>query len=487
MKSKLDVAKAMDRFWCIEPEQGEAIASLLASVPADINAASAGSGERKDYGISGSTAVIDIRGSMTKGYSSWSSGTSTVRVRQAVRAAVKDDDVTSILLVIDSPGGQVAGLHDLAEDVRKANAKKPVTAYVEDLCCSAALWVASQAGRIVASPAAQIGSIGCYTVVDDTSVYWAARGVKCNLVSSGDLKGAGAEGVPVSIAYLAEVQAQIDDIADRFCDALASGRKMTKEAAQALCTGKVWTAAEARQLGLVDQLSDLDTLFSQMQRGGYPAKAAAAGTGPKHMATETPDKKGIFAQIGELVVNAVRGNGTIDAEDASASAGLPPETVAATTPQATPAPVLAPVAKLDPAVEERLKSLEEDNARMAEATGAAHAKSIAAEILGANKAFPVERESIASAFLLSLKADGGGTVKIGADGKPVEGANTAALRKAYADRPPHSMTEELVHGESEGMTVKLVPATTQAAKDQIRERYLGATESGKKVLAGATK
>ena len=93
----------------------------------------------------GSIAVIEIRGAMTKFGSSMSESGSTIQARRAIRAAANDETVGQILLIIDSPGGTVAGTKELADDVAAANKIKPVTVQVEDMAASAAYWAASAA------------------------------------------------------------------------------------------------------------------------------------------------------------------------------------------------------------------------------------------------------------------------------------------------------------------------------------------------------
>src|SRR5690606_31819803 len=129
-------------------------------------------------------------GAMTKQGSSFG-GASTVRTRRAIRSAAADKSVSAIMLLIDSPGGSVSGTSDLADDVANAKKKKPVYAYIEDTCCSAAYWVASQCSAIYANPTAIVGSIGTYMVVADYSRMAENAGVKVHCISTGKYKGAG--------------------------------------------------------------------------------------------------------------------------------------------------------------------------------------------------------------------------------------------------------------------------------------------------------
>ena len=85
--------------------------------------------------------------------------------QRLVEQAAEDPVVAAILLRVDSPGGTVAGVSDLAEAVYAARKVKPVSAYISDLGASAAYYIASQAQRLYADSDALVGSIGVYSVV----------------------------------------------------------------------------------------------------------------------------------------------------------------------------------------------------------------------------------------------------------------------------------------------------------------------------------
>jgi signal peptide peptidase SppA len=197
-----------------------------------------------------SIAVIEMNGMMMKG-ASWF-GASTQEVAGLLRAAAASSEVDGILLVIDSPGGYVAGTKELADEVKRIDKTKPVVAYIEDLGASAAYWVASQARLVVANEMAEVGSIGVYTVIWDISKMLEDAGVKVRVVSSGGLKGAFADGATVTDEMVNDLKARIDDVAKYFVAAVASGRKMTTKKAEELADGRVHLAAKAEGLGLVD-------------------------------------------------------------------------------------------------------------------------------------------------------------------------------------------------------------------------------------------
>lgn len=210
------------------------------------------------YQVTNGVAIVPISGPMMKGDSKFG-GANTVQIRQAIRGALADDAVKSIMLHVDSPGGSVAGTDELARDIKRANMSKPVHAHIDDLGASAAYWVASQALKITAGYAAEVGSIGVYAVVEDTSAQAAMEGVKVHVVSTGPLKGALEPGTTVTAEQLNYVQERVDDMNRHFQAAILRGRvNMTSDQLKEASDGRVFGAAEARKLGLIDRVQSFD-------------------------------------------------------------------------------------------------------------------------------------------------------------------------------------------------------------------------------------
>jgi signal peptide peptidase SppA len=215
----------------------------------------------------GGVAVIDISGTLTKRGSSMSDAGSLVRLRQAVRAAAADPEVSAILLRIDSPGGTIAGTSDLGDEIASAKAQKPVYAYGEDLVASAAYWLASQADKLyVNAQTAQIGSIGTYFAVHDYSRAAANAGIEAVVIRSHPLKGAGAmPGDPITEEQRAVWQEMVDGIQGHFNAAVMRGRGLTKEQVAAVATGRVFSASEAKKAGLIDGIKSFDETLAELQ------------------------------------------------------------------------------------------------------------------------------------------------------------------------------------------------------------------------------
>jgi len=213
--------------------------------------------------INKKVALININGVMMKGFSKFG-GASTLEVRQQVRSAVKDSSIEKILLKIDSPGGSVAGTAELAEEISRAAAVKFVHAHIEDTGASAAFWVASQANIITANKTAEIGSIGTFTVIEDTSGAAERAGVKVHVISTGDFKGAFAEGAPVTDDQLADVQERVNALNEFFIADVAKGRNMPDVSVRSLADGRMHIAQAAQALGLIDIVMQFDDVVNDL-------------------------------------------------------------------------------------------------------------------------------------------------------------------------------------------------------------------------------
>jgi signal peptide peptidase SppA len=269
--------------WAIEETAARQILGMLRSVSAsahlsEVEARGPAEGrDTREYAVSDGIAYLSLCGPMTKAQTSWGSGCSTVALRRQIRQAAADPEVKGIMIRIDSPGGSVSGTADLADDVAAVNRKKPVYAYCEDACCSAAYWVASQCSRIYANPTAMVGSIGTYLVLEDWSGFYESKGIKVHVLSTGPHKGAGADGAALTDDQLADFQRIVDNLNSHFLGAVGAGRQMAADQVQGVATGQVWIGADALSRGLVDRVCGWDEaimdLGSHARTGGARADA----------------------------------------------------------------------------------------------------------------------------------------------------------------------------------------------------------------------
>lgn len=232
----------------------------------DVQQAQARAAAAVEYQVVGNVAMIPLNGTLMKHESSLSGGSGTVNARRKIRAAAKNPDISSILLHIESPGGTAAGTKELADEVAEARKLKTVWAYCEDLCCSAAYWIASQAEKVFANGPAMIGSIGTYMAIADWSKLYEDAGVKVHVIRAGAFKGVGTMGTEITDEHLAEFQRLINQTNDFFLKAVARGRGLSSKRVQELADGRVHLASDAQALGLIDGVQSLDQTLSQLSK-----------------------------------------------------------------------------------------------------------------------------------------------------------------------------------------------------------------------------
>jgi signal peptide peptidase SppA len=207
-------------------------------------------------------AVIPISGIIAKKmnlFSDISGGASTELIGRDIKAAMADPSVTSIVLDINSPGGTIEGLDALSNLIGSSKDDKCIIAYVDGQMCSAAYWIGSAASAIVASPTAQVGSIGILVKHTDYSKADEMNGVKRTYLTAGKYKALGNDAEPLSEFARQVIQERLDDAYTIFIDTVAKNRGTTAEKVLSdMADGRVFMGQKAVSAGLVDSLGTLD-------------------------------------------------------------------------------------------------------------------------------------------------------------------------------------------------------------------------------------
>lgn len=237
---------------------------------------------------SGGVAVVELAGPLMKQVSSLSGGTSTVAARRKIRSAARSEEVTAIVLLIESPGGTAAGTQELADEVAAAAKLKPVHAFIDDLGASAAYWVASQATKVYANASAWVGSIGSFMVLRDTSGAGEKLGVKTHVVRAGDFKGMGTPGTEITAEQIAHIQELINAVNAQFLAGVASGRRMALDKVQSLADGRIHVGAAAVSLGLIDGIQTFDQTLDNLRPKPSSQKSSDRSKTMSEATTEAP-------------------------------------------------------------------------------------------------------------------------------------------------------------------------------------------------------
>lgn len=208
-------------------------------------------------------AVMDIRGPLFRYRSIFTwllGGTAIEDASYGLHAALDDPTVRTIVLAINSPGGQIDGINEFADMIRAANEQKPIVAYVDGLAGSGAYWLAAAAGRIVADETSQLGSIGVRTTVYDERAADEKAGVKkFEIVSSqSPLKVID----PASTEGRSTLQQMVDALAQVFIGKVAQFRGTSEEAVMnGFGRGAMLLARPAVEAGMADALGSLEAVL----------------------------------------------------------------------------------------------------------------------------------------------------------------------------------------------------------------------------------
>ena len=207
-------------------------------------------------------AVVEITGGLTyRAYNWWT--TSYLDIRDTFRAALSDERVQSILLLIDSPGGEVAGLFDLVDEIYNARETKPITAVAAESAYSAAYAIASAASEIYLSDTASVGSVGVIAIHIDQTGFDNQIGVKYTTIFAGDHKNDFSPHEPLKPKCKEILQAHVDKLYDKFTAVVARNRNMSQEAVVVTQAG-FFMGKEAVNIGFADGISSIDNIIKNM-------------------------------------------------------------------------------------------------------------------------------------------------------------------------------------------------------------------------------
>jgi signal peptide peptidase SppA len=242
-------------------------------------------------------AVIEVSGVLVH-RGAWigqSSGqTSYEGIAAQLGAAASDPAVRGIALEIDSFGGEVAGVFDLADAIRAARSAKPVWAFVAEHAFSAGYALASQADRIILPRTGALGSIGVVVMHADLSGQLSDAGVTVTLIHSGAHKVDGNPYAPLPDPVRARIQSEIDSIRILFAQTVAAGRGRRLTADAALATeAECYRGTDAVAAGLADEVSDPASAFATFA-AAVNGRGATRSAGPGRPAKSQLSKESIM-------------------------------------------------------------------------------------------------------------------------------------------------------------------------------------------------
>jgi protease-4 len=201
------------------------------------------------------TAVVEIKGEIAAG-----ADASAEFVNAALRAAFEDDGAKAVVLLINSPGGSPVQAGMMNDEILrlKAKHKKPVYAVVEETCASAAYYIAVSADKIYVDKASIVGSIGVLMDGFGFTGLMDKLGVERRLLTAGENKGFLDPFSPQSEKQRVFAQAMLDQIHQQFITVVKAGRGKRLKETPEMFSGLFWSGQQAVELGLADQLGNLD-------------------------------------------------------------------------------------------------------------------------------------------------------------------------------------------------------------------------------------
>lgn len=232
-------------------------------------------------------AVIGLRGLISHRIEqvqdiSGPGGTSVEGFRDRLRHALASNEVGSIIIDVDSPGGSVDGIPELAAEIFESRGDKPIVAVANTLAASAAYYLASQADEFVVTPSGDVGSIGVYAAHEDVSEKLTQEGRKITFIHAGKYKVEGNPFEPLSEEAHASIQESVDRHYEMFIDAVARARGVKASVvANGFGEGRVLGAQDALAEGMVDRIETLEQTVARLQGARSSGQRKRAGPIPE--------------------------------------------------------------------------------------------------------------------------------------------------------------------------------------------------------------
>jgi len=209
-----------------------------------------------------SVAVVPVMGVISHRanmLTRFSGGTSTEILAQDIRQLAADESIETIMLDIDSEGGNVEGVPELWKTIYDARQKKTVVAVANAMAASAAYHIGSAATEFVATPSGSVGSIGVFHVHADQSAAIEEAGVKLTITKAGKYKTEGNPFEPLADEGKDFIQSRVDEAYSTFVRDVAKGRGVpVGEVRNGYGEGRLLGAKEALELGMIDRIATLD-------------------------------------------------------------------------------------------------------------------------------------------------------------------------------------------------------------------------------------
>ena len=243
------------------------------------------------------TALVEIKGEIASGAEA-----SAESVVAALRGAFEDEGAKAVVLLINSPGGSPVQAGIINDEIKrlKLKFKKPVYAVVEESCASAAYYIAVAADKIFVDKASIVGSIGVLMDGFGFTGLMDKLGVERRLMTAGVNKGFLDPFSPQTETQRAFAQTMLDQIHKQFIEVVKTGRGARLKETPETFSGLFWSGQQAIELGLADQLGNLDFVAREIVK----AEEIVDYTRRENVAERLVKRFG--ASIGEGAIHALK-------------------------------------------------------------------------------------------------------------------------------------------------------------------------------------
>lgn len=186
---------------------------------------------------------------------------------QTLRVSLADDSVGGIVIDVDSAGGSVYGVAELADEIYRSRVRKPIFAIANSLAASGAYWIGSAACEFYVTPGGEVGGIGVYDIHTNVSAALEKAGIETTLISAGRYKTEGNPSQPLSADARAVMQKRVDGYYRAFVEAIAKHRDVPESAVRGgMGQRRLLDAERAMGEGMVDGIATLDDVAGKLAR-----------------------------------------------------------------------------------------------------------------------------------------------------------------------------------------------------------------------------
>ena len=242
-------------------------------------------------------AVIYAEGGISSGKSTDGTIGST-SLSETIREAREDSTIKAVVLRVNSPGGSGLASETIWREVRLTAAVKPVVVSMGDVAASGGYYIAAPATKIYAEPTTITGSIGVFGMIPNMKGFFNNKlGITFDGVKTHKYADMMTVSRPLTEVEKGKVQGYIDDFYSGFTQRVAEGRKLTVAQVDSIGQGRVWTGADAKARGLVDELGGLEDAITA---------AAELADLTEYKQVDLPKQKDLFQQIMEALSGQAR-------------------------------------------------------------------------------------------------------------------------------------------------------------------------------------